>query len=312
MGVVHMSYIYFSVLLLAALYAFTLLKPAMVTGWALSVERKRSGLKLKSEAVHGFNIPFLEGGSGDVLVLVHGFGGDKDNFTRMAAHLTPHFRVILPDLPGFGDATRDPNVRYRMSDQVDRLYAFFRALGVQKIILGGNSMGGFIASEYAARHPKQVRAVWLLDSAGTAEAHRSPMLQNYLATGESPLLLRRLSDVETLIHSTMARPPFFPGFLKRTLGARAIADLPLHEAIMKDLSLHSPMLETQYKSLPTPALIVWGSEDAILNPAGQKPQEQLFPQNQTIVMQGIGHLPMLEAPQQTAQDFLKFAKTLPA
>ena len=284
----------------------------MVSGWALNLERKRSGLTLKSQAVKGFDIPYLEGGSGYLLVLVHGFGGDKDNFTRMAAHLTPHFRVILPDLPGFGDATRDPNARYRMSDQVERLHAFFSALGFQKIILGGNSMGGFIASEYAARYPDQVRAVWLLDAAGTAEAHQSPMIQKYLATGESPLLLQKLSDVETLIHSTMSRPPFFPGFLKRTLGARAIADFPLHQAIMKDLSLHSPMLETQYKSLPTPALIVWGSEDGILNPAGLKPQQQLFPQNQTIVMQGIGHLPMLEAPRQTAQDFLKFAKTLAA
>jgi len=46
-----------------------------------------------------------------VLVLVHGFVGDKDNFTRMARFLTPHFRVIQPDLPGFGDATAQPSMR---------------------------------------------------------------------------------------------------------------------------------------------------------------------------------------------------------
>ena len=307
-----MAYIFFLFILVISLYAFTVLQPDTVSRWALGLERRRSGLILKSQTIQGFTIPYLEGGSGDVLVLVHGFGGDKDNFTRIASYLTPYFRVIQPDLPGFGDATRDPTARYRMSEQVERLHAFLQALGVQQMILGGNSMGGFIASEYAARFPNRVKAVWLLDAAGTAEAHDSPMLQNYLATGESPLLLRAPADVETLIRATMSRPPYFPGFLKRSLGARAIADYPLHSAILKDLSEHSPMLEAQYTNLSTPALIVWGSEDVILNPAAAAAQQRLFPKSQTVVMQGIGHLPMLEAPRQTAQDFLKFAQALTA
>lgn len=307
-----MTYIYFLIVLVSSLYAFAWFKPATVSQWALALERMRSGLTLKSQSIQGFTIPYLEGGEGDVLVLVHGFGGDKDNFTRIARHLTPHFRVIQPDLPGFGDATRNTAARYRMSEQVERLHDFLQALGVRRAIIGGNSMGGFIASEYAARYPGEVRAVWLLDAAGTAEANQSPMLQHYLASGESPLLLRTPADIEKLIRATMSRPPYFPGFLKNTLGARAIADYPLHSEILKDLSEHSPMLEAQYTNLSTPALIVWGSEDSILNPAGASTQQRLFPQNQTIVMQGIGHLPMLEAPRTTAQDFLKFAQTLPA
>ncbi len=307
-----MAYVYTLLLIVVCLMVFIQLKPDTASRWGLGLERKRSGLVLKSQAIAGFDIPYLEGGQGEVLVLVHGFGGDKDNFTRMARFLTPHFRVIQPDLPGFGDATRNPAARYRMADQVERLHAFFQALGVQKMIFGGNSMGGFIACEYAARYPDQVKALWLLDAAGTATAHDSPMLQHYLDTGDSPLLLRSQADVARLIRATMARPPYFPGFLKRTLGARAIADYALHSEIIKDLSQHSPMLETRYTTLPTPALIVWGAEDGILNPAASQVQEQLFPQHQTIVMQGIGHLPMLEAPAQTAQDFMKFAKTLPA
>lgn len=307
-----MTYIYIGLALALLFYAMTVVRPATLSRWALSLERGRSKLALKQQSIPGFTIPYLEGGRGSALILVHGFGGDKDNFTRMAAYLTPHFRVIQPDLPGFGDATRDPSARYRMSDQVERLHAFLQALGIQKMIVGGNSMGGFIASEYAARYPDRVQAVWLIDAAGTAQAHDSPMFQQYLATGNSPLLLRSQADVGTLIKATMARPPYFPGFLKRTLGARAIADYPLHSAILKDLNQHSPHLETQYTHLSTPALIVWGSEDNILNPAGAAAQQRLFPNHQTIVMPGIGHLPMLEAPQKTAQDFLQFAKTLPA
>jgi pimeloyl-ACP methyl ester carboxylesterase len=72
------------------------------------------------------------------------------------------------------------------------------------------------------------------------------------------------------------------------------------------------LLETQYTNLSTPALIVWGAEDNILSTAGADTQQRLFPNHQTVVMQGIGHLPMLEAPGKTAQDFLKFAQALPA
>lgn len=307
-----MAFLYGLLLAVMGLLVFIQLNPDAATRWGLRLERQRSGLVLKSQAIEGFEIPYLEGGQGEVLVLVHGFGGDKDNFTRMARFLTPHFRVIQPDLPGFGDATRDPSARYRMVDQVERLHAFFQALGVQKMTLGGNSMGGFIACEYAARHPEQVKAVWLLDAAGTAAAHDSPMLRHYLATGDSPLLVKTQSDVAQLIRSTMARPPYFPGFLKRTLGARAVADYPLHREIIQDLNQHSPTLEAQYTTLPMPALIVWGADDAILNPAAAQTQERLFPHHRTIVMPGIGHLPMLEAPAETAKDFLEFSRTLPA
>ncbi|MDZ7893307.1 MAG: alpha/beta hydrolase [Rhodoferax sp.] len=307
-----MTLLYTLVLIVLCVWVFIQWKPDSASRWGLGLERKRSGLVRKSQAIPGFDMPYLEGGHGEVLVLVHGFGGDKDNFTLMARFLTPHFRVIQPDLPGFGDATRDPAARYRMADQVERLHAFLKALGVQKMVLGGNSMGGFIACEYAARYPEQVKALWLLDAAGTAAAHDSPMLHHYRATGESPLLLRSQADVTRLIRATMARPPYFPGFLKRTLGARAVTDYPLHSEIFKDLSHHSPMLETQYSALPTPALIVWGAEDSILNPAAAQTQERLFTRHQTIVMQGIGHLPMLEAPAQTAHDFLKFARALSA
>ncbi|NVO06124.1 MAG: alpha/beta hydrolase, partial [Rhodoferax sp.] len=279
-----MAYIGILVLLAIIFYAVATLNPQAVSGWALGLERRRSGLVLKSQTIPGFTIPYLEGGQGQVLVLVHGFGGDKDNFTRMARHLTPHFRVLQPDLPGFGDATRDPAARYRMADQVQRLQAFLQALGSPRIIMGGNSMGGFIASEFAARYPDQVKAIWLLDAAGTAQAHQSPMFEEYMATGHSPLLLKSPSDVEQLIQATMSRPPYFPGFLKRSLGARAVADYALHSEILKDLGLHSPLLESQYANLPTPALIVWGSEDAILNPAAATVQQRIFPNSQLVVM----------------------------
>lgn len=293
-----------------ALVALTQLAPHRVTQWALALERGRSGLVLKEQAIAGFNMPYLEGGRGEVLVLVHGFGGDKDNFTRIARHLTPHFRVIIPDLPGFGDAGRDPSARYRMADQVQRLHLFLTALGITHLQLGGNSMGGFIAVQYAAAYPDAVASLWLLDAAGTEAANQTPMMAHYEATGELPLLLRSISDGDGLIKATMSRPPFFPGFIKKVLAQRGVADYALHSKILQDLKHHSPPLETQFSTLDTPALIVWGSEDKVLNPKAAQTLQKLLPHHQSILMQGIGHLPMLEAPKVTAQDYLAFLKNL--
>ena len=64
---------------------------------------RRARLVLKRLTIAGLDMPYLEGGRGEALVLVHGFGGDKDNFTRLAGFLTCKYRVIIPDLPGFGD-----------------------------------------------------------------------------------------------------------------------------------------------------------------------------------------------------------------
>ncbi|KQZ43194.1 alpha/beta fold hydrolase [Duganella sp. Root1480D1] len=287
-----------------ALAAADRLLPAPLARASLALERKRSGLTLRHAS-----LPYLDSGTGkEVLLLVHGFAGDKDNFTRIARLLAPHFRVVIPDLPGFGDARRDPSAKHDMAAQVENLRAFMAELGVQRFHMGGNSMGGFIAAEYAARYPKQVESLWLLAPAGTEETLESPAFQQYLAGGGMPLLVPAPGDFATMMASCMARPPFFPYSLKHVLARRAVADYPLHCDLMKQL-VASPHLRGP---IETPALIVWGSEDRILSPKGGPATMALMPNASLVVMDGIGHLPMLEATGRTARDFLEFRSRAPS
>lgn len=283
-----------------------LMMPEWLTSVGMALERRISGLTRKRAQVDGFEMPYLEGGKGDVLLLIHGFGGDKDNFTRIARFLTPHYRVIIPDLPGFGEASRNPKASYTIADQVGRIHTFVRQLGIERLHLGGNSMGGFIAAQFSAPYQHMVESLWLLDPAGTAASHSSDVVQTYMKTGKNPLLVEKVGDFRQTISSTTHKPPFLPGFARVTLGMRAVADFELHTMIMRSFNHESPLLDGRFKPMPTPALIVWGAEDKILSPSGAESFRQLFPRSRVIIMDDIGHLPMVEAPRQTAEDYIAF------
>ncbi len=296
--------------MIGALLAFDRLMPATATHAGLMLERRRSGMSERKADIPGFTMPYLDGGSGDVpLLLIHGFGANKDNFTRMAGFLTPHFRVICPDLPGFGDATRDASARYGIADQVTRLHAFLQQLGIDKLHIGGNSMGGYIAAQFAATYPDLVVSAWLIDPAGTAAANESAIIKNYLASGEMPLLVATEADFAPLLASVMAKPPFMPYSVRTTFARRAVSDYPLHKQILTQFAADSPLLEILYERIETPALIVWGTEDKILHPDGATTLNRLFPNSKVKLMLGIGHLPMLESPKATAMDYLAFRQS---
>ncbi|MBP7079787.1 MAG: alpha/beta fold hydrolase [Rhodocyclaceae bacterium] len=297
-----------AVLAIWLIYART--HPEQMAAWALKTERRRSGMRLNSLKIRGFTIPYLEAGAGEPLLLVHGFGADKDNFTRIARHLKNDFRVICIDLPGFGEATRDIGVLYGIDEQVARLHAIILQLDLNQVHLGGNSMGGFIVAQFAATYPEMVKSVWLIDPAGTFAAHQSEMLKAYVAKGKIPLLVEREEDFPTLIDAVMSKPPYFPQGLRTVMARRAVNDLQLHRQILHQIS-HTPQyLEQRYSNLETPALIVWGTEDKVLNPLGAETLRRLFLNSEVKLMSGIGHLPMLEAPELAAADFLNFQKRL--
>lgn len=299
-------------LVLAGLTAFDVLLPQRSAALGAGLERSLSQLKRKTLSVPGFEVAYLEGGSGEPLVLVHGFGADKDNFTRAARSLTPHYRVIIPDLPGFGESSKPAGTTYRIEDQVQRLNQIMSALGLQRAHFGGSSMGGWIIAGYAAQFPDKTASLWLLAPGGVTSAKPSPMLAAYTATGVSPLVARTPGDFVRVLDLVMADPPFLPYSMKKNLGERAATDHALHSAIFVQLHDLSEPLQQIAMRVHTPSLIVWGAEDRVLDVSGAQILKDILPDTELIVMPGIGHLPMLESPGQSARDYLAFRTRLAA
>jgi len=283
--------------------------PQLALSIALDAERWRSGVVARTvDLPDGLTMAYLEGGRGDPLVLLHGFGADKDNFVRIARFLTPHYRVIAPDLIGFGDSSHPADADYSPAAQADRVRAFCKALGLKSVQLGGSSMGGQIALTWAAAHPGEVRSLWLLDPGGLWSAPPTEVARAVLAGGANPLLVSSEDDFAALIALTMSRPPPIPRFLQDVLARQRIRNRPLEERIVRQLRADS--IEARIQGLGTPALVVFGAEDRVINPATAELLKKLLPRAHVVIMPGVGHLPALEVPEHAASDYIRFIDSM--
>jgi len=288
---------------------FLYLAPEKATKLAIDMERKRSELTLKEITLPGeLHYVYLEGGQGEPLVLLHGFGGDKDNFTRVARFLTPHYRVIIPDHIGFGESSHPQDADYSAGVQAARIRTLAKALGITKLHIGGNSMGGHISMMYAALFPDEVNSLWLLDPGGIWSAPSNGLREIIVKTGENPLLARSEDEFAKIFAFVMADPPFIPRPMLNIMAHERINNYELEKRIFKEITADSA--EKYVTGLKTPTLIVFGDKDRVINPATAEVLHKLMPRSEVIIMSGIGHVPMIEQPRKSAEDYLKFRAVL--
>jgi pimeloyl-ACP methyl ester carboxylesterase len=170
-------------------------------------------------------------------------------------------------------------------------------------------MGGWIAAAYAAAHPEQVDSLWLLAPAGVASAEPSDLVKIVKAGGRVPLIARNPDEYQELLDFVFVHRPFVPHAVIKVLGQHAADNYDFYHQVFEMLEKEPP-LEPQVRNLHTPALIVWGDHDRALDPSGAEILHKLMPNSQVVIMPDIGHLPMIEAPGQSAADYVKFREGL--
>jgi pimeloyl-ACP methyl ester carboxylesterase len=298
----------FIVICIVASIGFLYLAPEKAAKLVIDMERKHSGLTLKQINVPGnLHYVYLEGGQGEPLILLHGFGANKDNFIRVARFLTPHYRVIIPDHIGFGESSHPQDASYSPGVQAARIRTLAQALGITKLHLGGSSMGGHISIMYAALFPNEVKSLWLIDPGGIWSAPPCEF-RKMTAKGQNPLMARNEDEFAKIFAFVMADPPFIPRPILNVMARERIVNYELENRIMKELTDDSA--ENYVKGLTTPTLIIFGDKDRAINPATADILHKLMPHSEVIMMKGLGHLPMIEQPRLSAQDYLKFREKL--
>jgi pimeloyl-ACP methyl ester carboxylesterase len=302
-----------AILSLPVLVGLYFIAPAKFFSLAVGLERAIANLERKEIQAGGLRFVYLDsGGKGEPLVLVHGFGGDKDNWTRMARHLTPHYRVMIPDLPGYGESSSPPDADYRIADGVTRLHDFVAALGLRRAHFGGNSMGGHIVAAYAAQYPNEVGSLWLIANAGVLSAPQSE-LRARIARGEANVLAASTPEqYRALMGFVMSRPPPIPDRLLDVMAAKAVAVSALRARQFAQIVDPPVAVEGVIQGLPIPVHILWGDQDRLLHVGAVEILRGLLPQSSSTILPGIGHVPMIEAPEESARDYLAFREKLRA
>ena len=301
------------VLLLAGIY---FLFPETLFNLALKAQRQSAGLVKKEIQVDDHKIVYLEGGKGQTILLLHGFGANKDNWTRFAKYLTGDYHLVIPDIPGFGESSQIQKASYDAEDQLKRIDRLTEVLKLEKFHMAGNSMGGMFAAAYGAKYPRKVSTLALLAPGGVKSPKMSE-LAILLQKGTNPLLTGSPDDFDKLIKLLFAKPPFIPSQFKKVFAADAIAHSNFNKKILDDMKwnhtggMPSPMetfLEPYLPQIQAPVLIIWGDTDKILDVGGVAVLEKNLKNYKTIIMKDTGHIPMMEKPQETASYYMSYLK----
>lgn len=253
------------------------------------------------------------GEGGPPLVLVHGLGASaevwKDNIRELAAG----YRVYAPDLIGFGH-TDKPDIKYSPFDFLAFLKDFIDALGLEKVNMIGQSLGGGISLLYAIENPDRVNKLILVDSAGLGREMTLPMrlgsislLSRWFKVSKPVLeaLIKRLvynpevitSGLVDLYYKLLSQPDAM-----RTI-SRVLSSVANLAGAKKDvLGLIRDRLDT----IKSPTLIVWGKEDRILPLEHGIHGQQQIAGSRLYVFEQCGHIPNLEKPQEFNEAVLKF------
>ena len=279
----------------------------------IDFSRAQSGLMRKIEPIGGgLSMAYLTNASRKhpTLVMVHGFGANKEVWLPLAARLHRDYHLILPDLVGDGESSQPMTADYSIEAQAQRLHRLLTRLHIRRPILVGNSMGGAISTVYASRYP--TGGLILIDPLGL---EREKSYLQKLGTQEAKKVFLGICNAQEMEHfvgMVFDHPPYIPGVLLEYM-AREKCRLSALD-VRKSRYLYrrdggwvfARRFPDYACRIPVPTLILWGRRDKILHPKNAMEFHRLIPRSQVIYMEGAGHVPMMEKPTETAKYIREF------
>lgn len=272
------------------------------------LQTRLSGLQRKKSVIDGLTLCYLEGGNPKkpTVVLLHGFGSNKENWLFMSGFLTAKYHVIIPDLPGYGESEFNPHKDYRLSLQAERLSKLLASITSKPVHLVGNSMGGATAAVWTAHFPQQVKSITLMNSAGLRGNKVTPF-ETMLVEGKNPLIPRSYAEVSALFKlATYQRPNVFSWVVTPIIYRDFIHRSIVNHRLFSDAIVVDEGLISILEDVKRPTLIMWGADDAILDVSCTEVIKAYLPDAKEVIFPKIGHLPMFEAPIKTANALKKF------
>ncbi len=253
---------------------------------------------MKKFTVANLSLAYERMGRGAPLVLIHGFPLDHSIWNEVIPLLKDDFDVILPDLRGFGQSDAVDS-DYSMRDLAADVASLLDHLGLESAFLAGHSMGGYVALAFADAYPSRLRGLALVASQTAADAperkagryaQAQKIAEDGIGETVAAMTVKLSSDarVQKFVHDLMRKqkPAGYIGSLK------AMAERADTLSVLEQASC--------------PVLIVHGGADGLI-PLQREIQAKV-PRARLVELPALGHMPMMESPQQVADALKSWAR----
>ena len=272
---------------------------------------------LRLPGADGLTIHALEWSrEGTPLVFLHGFSNEAHIWDDAAAAVAPYYRTLAFDLRGHGDSDRDPEARYDYDFHVADLEAALAALGIERFVLVGHSLGGRVAMRFAGAHPERIAGLVIVDSAPELDTRGTVRIQVDLQRGGASgglsfgseaeyreVLTRAYPAVsrpvlERMAHHMLRRrddgrfePKLDPSWFKGRSGADESAMREREERLTREMW-------DALAALPCPALVVRGAASDVMSPeVADRMAEDVLQHGRLAVVARAGHSVMVDNPE---------------
>ena len=272
---------------------------------------------------NGARVHFRDEGnaSGDVIVLVHGSNASLHTWEPWVQELGKKYRIVTMDLPAHGLTGATPDRDYSSEAQLNTVYALVKYLGIDQFVLGGNSMGGGVTWRYTLEYPDQVTAMLLIDASGLPEWWQERQAEQEEEGREAPLAFQLLREPWFRVIAKRIDPYYLveqgvrSSYNNSPVVDQALIDryyeLSLREGT-RDATLDrfgaNRNWDVTYdlSVLDQPTLVMWGKEDSLIPASTADKFAEVLPNTKVVIYENVGHIPMEEIPERSAQDVLRF------
>jgi len=245
-------------------------------------------------------------GNDRVVVLLHGWPLNRSIWSGVAPRVAAAgFRVLAPDLPGFGDSPPIDFGRATVEAYAEEVAKFIELFKAQRLAVAGHSFGGYVALALVERRPNAVAGLGLIASRTTADSEtarrgRHETIEK-VRSGGTKALLPGLAE-------KLVGPRAAPGWRGR---ATQIIERARPDGVMAGLGAMAarPDRTALFDSFGGPRLVIHGTEDGLI-PVSEAARIGPRPPDLRVIVDGIGHMPMWEAPEATAEAVISWANSL--
>jgi abhydrolase domain-containing protein 6 len=241
------------------------------------------------------------------IVMLHGYTGSKENWYRVARALRGRYRIVMPDLPGWGQSERKDGADYGYVAQSARLAAFLREPEIankQPVVLIGHSMGGGIAALTAARYWTLVSRVGLLDASGVRFEDNQFGID--VLAGKNPFGVSDAASLErylaTVFHNRETRP-WVPWPATDIYIAQRKRDAGFEQRVLDKIGRGEERFlpGAEAANISQPALLLWCRQDKVIDPSAMTLYAARMPHASQVLLEGCGHMSLMERPGETAE-----------